>query len=73
MNNAAKKKQVKWMSSKDNPNYEFRKEEEQIKQLKKDMIKGHAKNKYKNQGIQFTADQVVASLQDEIAMNKGKK
>ena len=38
---------------------------QEIKQLKKDIIKGHAKNKYKNQGVQFTADQVVASLQEE--------
>ena len=39
--------------------------EQEIKQLKKDIVKGHAKNKYKNQGVQFTADQVVASLQEE--------
>ena len=43
--------------------------EQEIKQLKKDIVKGHAKNKYKNQGVQFTADQVVASLQEEQKAN----
>ena len=49
--------------------------EQEIKQLKKDIVKGHAKNKYKNQGVQFTADQVVASLQEEqkAALQDGNK
>ena len=48
---------------------------QEIKQLKKDIVKGHAKNKYKNQGVQFTADQVVASLQEEqkAALQDGNK